>query len=166
MSGAGFAAVILAAGQGTRMKSALPKVLHPVCGVPMVAHVVSAARRAGATRIVVVVGHGREAVHGRGQRHIFFTQCSPADAVDSGEWRVHFHVPIYLDKFGPLRSSRPQIEECLAAAARLSSVRHFEVETYAWGVLPKELRQADLATGIAQEMEWFRACTDRLAVFV
>ena len=62
MSGAGFAAVILAAGQGTRMKSALPKVLHPVCGVPMVAHVVSAARRAGATRIVVVVGHGREAV--------------------------------------------------------------------------------------------------------
>jgi bifunctional UDP-N-acetylglucosamine pyrophosphorylase/glucosamine-1-phosphate N-acetyltransferase len=58
----GFAAVVLAAGQGTRMKSALPKVLHPVCGVPMVAHVVSAAQRAGATRVVVVVGHGREAV--------------------------------------------------------------------------------------------------------
>jgi bifunctional UDP-N-acetylglucosamine pyrophosphorylase/glucosamine-1-phosphate N-acetyltransferase len=44
------------------MKSALPKVLHPVCGLPMVAHVVNAAKRAGATRIVVVVGHGREAV--------------------------------------------------------------------------------------------------------
>ena len=57
-----FAAVVLAAGQGTRMKSALPKVLHPVCGVPMVAHVVSAAKQAGATRVVVVVGHGREAV--------------------------------------------------------------------------------------------------------
>jgi len=62
MSEAGFAAIVLAAGQGTRMKSALPKVLHPVCGVPMVAHVVSAAKLAGATRIVVVVGHGREAV--------------------------------------------------------------------------------------------------------
>ena len=41
-----FAAVILAAGQGTRMKSALPKVLHPLCGVPMVAHVVNAAKAA------------------------------------------------------------------------------------------------------------------------
>ncbi|GAB4195881.1 MAG: bifunctional UDP-N-acetylglucosamine diphosphorylase/glucosamine-1-phosphate N-acetyltransferase GlmU [Sandaracinaceae bacterium] len=57
-----FAAVILAAGQGTRMKSALPKVLHEVCGLPMVAHVVRAARAAGATRVVVVVGHGRELV--------------------------------------------------------------------------------------------------------
>jgi bifunctional UDP-N-acetylglucosamine pyrophosphorylase/glucosamine-1-phosphate N-acetyltransferase len=57
-----FAAVILAAGQGTRMKSALPKVLHPVCGVPMVAHVVHAAKEAGASRVVVVVGHGRELV--------------------------------------------------------------------------------------------------------
>jgi bifunctional UDP-N-acetylglucosamine pyrophosphorylase/glucosamine-1-phosphate N-acetyltransferase len=62
MSEVGFAAVVLAAGQGTRMKSALPKVLHRVCGVPMVAHVVRAAQRAGATRVIVVVGHGREAV--------------------------------------------------------------------------------------------------------
>ncbi len=57
-----LAAVILAAGQGTRMKSALPKVLHPVCGLPMLAWVVRAARAAGASRIVVVVGHGRERV--------------------------------------------------------------------------------------------------------
>jgi bifunctional UDP-N-acetylglucosamine pyrophosphorylase/glucosamine-1-phosphate N-acetyltransferase len=57
-----FAAVILAAGQGTRMKSALPKVLHRLSGVPMVAHVVMAAKSAGASRVVVVVGHGREAV--------------------------------------------------------------------------------------------------------
>jgi bifunctional UDP-N-acetylglucosamine pyrophosphorylase/glucosamine-1-phosphate N-acetyltransferase len=57
-----FAAVILAAGQGTRMKSALPKVLHEVAGLPMLAHVVRAARRAGASRVVVVVGHARELV--------------------------------------------------------------------------------------------------------
>ena len=54
-----FAAVILAAGQGTRMKSALPKVLHEIAGLPMLAHVVRAAQRAGASRTVVVVGHGR-----------------------------------------------------------------------------------------------------------
>jgi bifunctional UDP-N-acetylglucosamine pyrophosphorylase/glucosamine-1-phosphate N-acetyltransferase len=58
------AAVILAAGQGTRMRSALPKVAHPVAGRAMVAHVVRAARAAGADRIVVVVGHGADAVTG------------------------------------------------------------------------------------------------------
>jgi bifunctional UDP-N-acetylglucosamine pyrophosphorylase/glucosamine-1-phosphate N-acetyltransferase len=62
MKDAEFAAIVLAAGQGTRMKSALPKVLHPVCGLPMVAHVVRAAQRAGASRVIVVVGHGREIV--------------------------------------------------------------------------------------------------------
>lgn len=58
----GPAAVILAAGQGTRMRSDLPKVAHPVAGRAMVAHVVRAARAAGADPIVVVVGHGADAV--------------------------------------------------------------------------------------------------------
>ena len=55
-------AIILAAGQGKRMKSALPKVLHPLAGRPMVHHVVEAAIGAGADEVVVVVGHGREQV--------------------------------------------------------------------------------------------------------
>ncbi|OOV13863.1 bifunctional UDP-N-acetylglucosamine diphosphorylase/glucosamine-1-phosphate N-acetyltransferase GlmU [Deinococcus sp. LM3] len=54
--------VILAAGQGTRMKSSLPKVLHPVAGRPMVAWSVKAARELGARNVVVVTGHGAEAV--------------------------------------------------------------------------------------------------------
>jgi bifunctional UDP-N-acetylglucosamine pyrophosphorylase/glucosamine-1-phosphate N-acetyltransferase len=57
---AAFQAVILAAGQGTRMKSSLPKVLHRVAGKPMVDHVLDAAREAGAGSIVVVVGHELE----------------------------------------------------------------------------------------------------------
>ena len=56
------AAIVLAAGKGTRMKSDLPKVLHKVCGLPMVAHVVRALRGAGVERVVVVVGHGGERV--------------------------------------------------------------------------------------------------------
>ena len=60
--------IVLAAGQGTRMKSALPKVLHPVAGLPMAAHVAATARGAGAQAIAVVVGHGgsdvREALSG------------------------------------------------------------------------------------------------------
>ncbi len=55
-------AVILAAGQGTRMKSDLYKVLHPVCGKPMVEHVIDHIRGLGADRVVTVVGHGAEAV--------------------------------------------------------------------------------------------------------
>lgn len=50
--------VILAAGQGTRMKSDRPKVLHSVAGEPMICHVVAAARALEPTRLALVVGHG------------------------------------------------------------------------------------------------------------
>lgn len=54
--------VILAAGQGTRMRSALPKVLHPIAGQSMLAHVVQTARSLKPKSIQVVIGHGAEAV--------------------------------------------------------------------------------------------------------
>jgi bifunctional UDP-N-acetylglucosamine pyrophosphorylase / glucosamine-1-phosphate N-acetyltransferase len=56
------AALVLAAGEGTRMKSDLPKVAHRILGVPMVALVVDAARQAGVERIVVVTGHRADVV--------------------------------------------------------------------------------------------------------
>jgi bifunctional UDP-N-acetylglucosamine pyrophosphorylase / glucosamine-1-phosphate N-acetyltransferase len=55
-------AIVLAAGQGKRMKSKLYKVLHPVCGKPMVSHVLDTVREASCERAVVIVGHGSEAV--------------------------------------------------------------------------------------------------------
>jgi bifunctional UDP-N-acetylglucosamine pyrophosphorylase/glucosamine-1-phosphate N-acetyltransferase len=55
-------AVLLAAGQGTRMKSDLPKVLHPLCGEPMLWHVLEALKSATTEKPVVVIGHGAEAV--------------------------------------------------------------------------------------------------------
>ncbi|MCX8033188.1 MAG: NTP transferase domain-containing protein [Thermoleophilia bacterium] len=54
--------VVLAAGQGKRMRSDLPKVLHPVCGLPMLRHVLSAAESVAADRRVVVLGHRAEMV--------------------------------------------------------------------------------------------------------
>ncbi|MEQ1438018.1 bifunctional UDP-N-acetylglucosamine diphosphorylase/glucosamine-1-phosphate N-acetyltransferase GlmU [Fontimonas sp. SYSU GA230001] len=54
--------IVLAAGQGTRMKSALPKVLHPVAGRPMLAHVLDAARALSAAAVHVVHGHGGDQV--------------------------------------------------------------------------------------------------------
>jgi bifunctional UDP-N-acetylglucosamine pyrophosphorylase/glucosamine-1-phosphate N-acetyltransferase len=54
--------IILAAGEGKRMKSALPKVLHRLAGKPLLGHVLEACEKLGATRRLVVVGKGREAV--------------------------------------------------------------------------------------------------------
>ena len=55
-------AVVLAAGKSTRMKSDVPKVLHPVCGRLMIEYVLDAARAAGAAKLVVVVGHKADLV--------------------------------------------------------------------------------------------------------
>jgi bifunctional UDP-N-acetylglucosamine pyrophosphorylase/glucosamine-1-phosphate N-acetyltransferase len=57
-----LAVVVLAAGKGKRLKSATPKVLHPVCGRPALWHVLQLARAAKPTKIVVVVGHGSDDV--------------------------------------------------------------------------------------------------------
>src|SRR4051794_23025636 len=58
----GPVAIILAAGHGKRMRSERAKVLHEVCGRPMIRYVVDAARGAGARTIVVVVGYGADQV--------------------------------------------------------------------------------------------------------
>jgi bifunctional UDP-N-acetylglucosamine pyrophosphorylase/glucosamine-1-phosphate N-acetyltransferase len=62
MESAPIAAIILAAGQGTRMKSDLHKVLHPIAGRAMLLHLIDSVDRAGATERVVVVGKGREQI--------------------------------------------------------------------------------------------------------
>ena len=54
----GEAALVLAAGKGTRMKSRLPKVLHPLAGKPMLGRVLDTLAQAGFSRPVVVVGYG------------------------------------------------------------------------------------------------------------
>lgn len=56
------AAVILAAGKGTRMKSEYPKVVHKICGVPLVCNLIKQLRRNGVKRVVVVAGYGKEHV--------------------------------------------------------------------------------------------------------
>ncbi|MCC6417425.1 MAG: metabolite traffic protein EboE [Gemmataceae bacterium] len=89
---------------------------------------------------------------------VFHEDLPPALAAEqAGEWRVHFHVPIYLERFGRLEATSGAIREGLRAAAAHADAAHFEVETYAWGVLPPELQVPDLATGIARELDWFRA---------
>ena len=62
MSNPAFAAIILAAGEGTRLNSAIPKVLHELAGWPLIRHVTEALRPLGPAETVVVIGQGMEAV--------------------------------------------------------------------------------------------------------
>ena len=61
-------AIVLAAGEGTRMRSAVPKVLHAVAGRPLIAHVLAAIAEAGITDTAVVIGPGQEAVTAAARR--------------------------------------------------------------------------------------------------
>jgi sugar phosphate isomerase/epimerase len=79
-----------------------------------------------------------------------------SSSMPGGEWRVHFHVPICLDRFGLLETTSEQILQCIQAAEDTPDLTHFEVETYAWGVLPDHLRRPKLADGIAAELMWLR----------
>ena len=67
------------------------------------------------------------------------------------EWRTHFHVPIFIDKYDVLRSTRSTIEEVLHYEGYVSD--HWEVETYTWEVLPEEIR-FDLGASIERELQW------------
>ena len=78
------------------------------------------------------------------------------EAAKMGRWRVHFHVPVHLERIGELGTTRGEIDRCLAAIQPSDGIEHFEVETYAWGVLPEEHRVAELADGIAAELAWVR----------
>lgn len=96
----GPVAIILAAGHGKRMKSEKAKVLHEVCGRPMIRYVVEAARGAGARSIVVVVGYGADQVRAclGGEPDVLFAtqtqQLGTGDAVKSC-------FPLLKDYHGP-----------------------------------------------------------------
>lgn len=97
-------------------------------------------------------GLGDDAVVGDG--------ISAAQGIPGGEWRVHFHVPIFASKLKSLATTQAEIGQCFSAvmdaAARLDTpLPHFEVETYAWTVLPSGLHNGTLAAGIARELDWF-----------
>ncbi len=73
-----------------------------------------------------------------------------------GEWRVHFHVPVYVDTFGQLNATQSDITDFIRAVQGDEELHHYEVETYAWNVLPSELQRDQLADGIADELKWVR----------
>jgi sugar phosphate isomerase/epimerase len=65
------------------------------------------------------------------------------------EWRVHFHVPIFVERYGALRSTQDHLRRCIERV----DTSHLEIETYTWDVLPADLKTSSVES-IAREYEW------------
>jgi sugar phosphate isomerase/epimerase len=69
------------------------------------------------------------------------------------QWRIHFHVPIFVERYGLFGSTQGDIENLFALLRKQPFCRQLEIETYTWEVLPPDLKQ-DLLESIAREYEW------------
>jgi hypothetical protein len=78
-----------------------------------------------------------------------------ADAGNSSvrEWRAHYHVPLFIENYGVLQSTRADIEKVMAIQQQEPFTSHLEIETYTWEVLPPEMR-LPLTASIVRELEW------------
>jgi hypothetical protein len=74
-------------------------------------------------------------------------------SADAAEWRIHFHVPVFLPNYGPLSSTHEDTAQYLRLCIAHGWCDHFEIETYTWDVLPPDLR-TDLVHSIVQEFGW------------
>ena len=77
-----------------------------------------------------------------------------ATGVGAREWRVHFHVPVFRERYGPFEGTQAYVAELLRLVCERSTCEHFEVETYTWDVLPEEFRREGIVAAIAREVEW------------
>jgi len=78
-----------------------------------------------------------------------------ADAVVAGaEWRVHFHVPIFLRELGVFESTQADLVPLLNELATVPDCPHLEVETYTWDVLPDQFRNVPIEDAIARELRF------------
>jgi sugar phosphate isomerase/epimerase len=102
---------------------------------------------------------------GRLTRHLDLPQAFAALEADGPggaprEWRVHFHVPIFLAEIEHFSTTQDFLREILGIHRKDPVSAHLEVETYTWDVLPEHERRDDVATAIARELAWVR---DRLS---
>lgn len=82
------------------------------------------------------------------------------DSATGSEWRVHFHVPIFLDRLKDFSTTQAFLREILAMHREQPISDHLEVETYTWDVLPDRYRGVPVGEAIARELNWV---ADRLA---
>lgn len=105
---------------------------------------------------------------GSGIVHQFDDLEEALDTAPDGVWRVHFHVPVDRETLGvpeaQVGTTQQEISQFLGCVEAGDCIRHYEVETYAWNVLPMEHRRDSLARGIADEINWTRSLMTSLGV--
>jgi hypothetical protein len=69
------------------------------------------------------------------------------------EWRAHFHVPLFIENYGVLQSTRQDIQQVLTVQQQVPFTTHLEIETYTWEVLPDAMR-LPLTGSIIREIQW------------
>lgn len=73
------------------------------------------------------------------------------------EWRIHFHVPVFLETLGEhFQTTRFAIEEALAFHKARPLSAQLEIETYTWDVLPESLKSGDIVDYVVMELDWVR----------
>lgn len=77
-----------------------------------------------------------------------------ADGKNRDEWRVHCHVPLFLDDFGDFSSTQFYVSDTLKRHREKPISNHLEVETYTWSVLPQQYRGENMDAAIARELGW------------
>lgn len=78
------------------------------------------------------------------------------EAAQGAEWRIHFHVPIFLEEMQDLGTTQQFLKDVLAIHKASPVTKQLEVETYTWDVLPDEYRSSGLSAAIARELAWVR----------
>jgi hypothetical protein len=91
------------------------------------------------------------------RRYVDLGEALAAETGKSGNWRVHFHVPVFHADLGSFGSTQAELFALLGALGREQVSVQLEVETYTWDVLPAELRSRPLVDAIALELDWTRA---------
>ena len=90
------------------------------------------------------------------RRYLDIDAACASEAWRSGdcEWRVHFHVPVFLAQLEESSSTQPFVREMLALHRQQARTPHLEVETYTWSVLPARAREVPVDEAIARELLW------------
>ena len=79
---------------------------------------------------------------------------------EAEEWRIHYHVPVFIDRFPHFYSTQKDITATLAQVLRDASCPHLEIETYTWEVLPDPLK-TDIVSCIVREYAWVMDCLEK-----
>ena len=73
------------------------------------------------------------------------------------EWRIHFHVPVFLEDLGAFKTTRFAIEDALRTHKAEAVSTQLEIETYTWDVLPDHLKTGDIVDYVVMEIEWVKS---------